>query len=71
MASGSGTVLPLVKALRASKVSSTVIRCVCGLLTSANSSWALSLGISRVSGRSSFSVLSASACISSCSFVDV
>lgn len=46
MASESGMVFPLVKALRASKVSSTVIRCVRGILASLNSSWASSLGIS-------------------------
>ena len=70
MASESGIVLSFVKALRASKVSSTVRRCVRGLLASLNSSWASSSGVSCESDRSSFSIPSASACISSCSFVD-
>ena len=38
MASASGMVLSLVEALRAAKVSSTVMRCVRGLLASLNSS---------------------------------
>ena len=69
MASKSGIVLSLVEALSA-KVSSTVMRCVRGVLASLNSSWASSSGICSVSIRSPFSSLSASPCFSSASSVD-
>ena len=70
MASEPGMVLSLVEALRAAKASSSVIRCVCNLLSSLNSSWAPSSCVSSVSSRSPFPILSTSVCFSSCSFVD-